>query len=772
MKNIHSLLRRQLKKQFGSPESPDRELEEFLSMINDAYWEFDSDREMLERSLDLSSQELAKANESLQAETQERKRTEEALKENLAQVEKKSRYETIINLVTTSIHQSIDLQEVLENAVDVMSRNIEGVDNISIYLVEEQDAVMKAYRGLPDWFVERVASIPHPKGFTWKTILDGKPRYVADADKDTVIGPAGKELGTKSYLSMPIEFEERVIGCINVNSMELNAFDQEELTLLEIVAKQIEVAYKNAQQAAELTKTNALLKKEIAERKQAEEALKENLERYVILTENPFILISESTSLGHFAYLSPNHKDILGYEPEELVGRNILEHVHPDDLAGANSSFQMAMSTLGVGRGEFRYRHKNGQWRWLEAQGKGYRTARGEIRGILISRDITDRKRAEEELIKSQKLESIGALAGGIAHDFNNLLTGIMGNISITKMLVNEEAKSYKRLVEAENACLKAKTLTGQLLTFSKGGSPVKKIIRLEDLIRDWTEFVLRGSNVKAYYTLSKDLWRVNADEGQMSQVIQNLTMNANEAMPKGGKVRITARNVEIEQGSVIPLSAGNYIVIEIEDTGIGIREDYLLKIFDPYFTTKEKGSGLGLTTVYSIINNHEGYITVESKIGVGTKFLIFLPAAGIEAQSKDIDELELLRGKGKILVMDDEETVREVVREIIEYLGYEPDLAKDGSEATQMYHAAINNASPYDAVILDLTVPGGIGGLETIEFILEVDPDAKVIVSSGYSNDPVMSNFEDHGFKGVITKPYNIGDVAKTLHEILSKEE
>ncbi len=339
-------------------------------------------------------------------------------------------------------------------------------------------------------------------------------------------------------------------------------------------------------------------------------------------------------------------------------------------------------------------------------------------------------------------------------------------------MLVNEEAKSYKRLVEAENACLRAKTLTGQLLTFSKGGSPVKKIIRLEDLIRDWSEFVLSGSNVRAEYSLSEDLWRVNVDEGQMSQVIQNLTMNANEAMPEGGKVRITARNVEIEQGSVIPLSAGNYIVIEIEDTGIGIREDYLLKIFDPYFTTKEKGSGLGLATVYSIINNHEGYITVESKIGVGTKFLIFLPAAGIEAQSKDIDELELLRGKGKILVMDDEETVREVVGEIIEYLGYEPDLAKDGSEATQMYHAAINNASPYDAVILDLTVPGGIGGLETIEFILEVDPDAKVIVSSGYSNDPVMSNFEDHGFKGVITKPYNIGDVAKTLHEILSKEE
>jgi len=297
------------------------------------------------------------------------------------ELSKRNRYETIISTVTRSVHQSIELQEVLENAVDAMTKNIGGVEHVAIHLVEGEEAVIKAYRGHPDWFIERVRRIPYPKGFTWKTIIEGKPSYCPDVDQDTFIGPAGREVGTKSYLSMPVHLEGKTVGCINVHSFQKNAFDEEELKLLEIVARQIEVAINNARQA---------------------ELVRESEVRYRTLVENTYDLIIETNAEGLFLYASPKHKDLLGYEPSELVGTPIFDNIHPDDLWTVVAEYQRAVKNLSSGHMIFRFRHKNGEWRWLESGGRPFQTVTGEARGIISSRDITERKRAEEALINNE----------------------------------------------------------------------------------------------------------------------------------------------------------------------------------------------------------------------------------------------------------------------------------------------------------------------------------------------------------------------------------
>ncbi|MGE5444011.1 MAG: PAS domain S-box protein [Ignavibacteriales bacterium] len=584
----------------------------------------------------------------------EQKRAENALKENVAQLSKKSRYETIISTVIRTVHRSINLDEVLENAVDAMSRNIDGVDNVSIYMVEGQEAVIKAYRGYPQWFIERVGRIPYPRGFTWKTIIEGRPTYCADVERDEVIGSAGREMGTKSYVSMPIPYGGKAVGAININSLQKNAFNEEELKLLEIVAQQIEIAINNAQQA---------------------KLLNESRERYRILIEHTYDLIVEADTYGHFLYVSLNHKQVLGYESDELIGKSMFEHIHPDDRSAVMVEFQRARLSHSSGYSIFRYRHKNGEWRLLESTGKPYQTATGEIRAVIASRDITEHRRMEEELLKAQKLESIGVLAGGIAHDFNNLLTSIMGNISLAKMHSNPEDKVYKRLDDTEKACLQAKRLTQQLLTFSRGGTPVKKLCSIEQIIRDSVTFTLRGSNIKSEFSIIEDnLWDAEVDEGQIAQVLTNLVINAEQAMPEGGVIRIKAENISlgespIHNGNTMLLPNGRYVRITIEDDGTGIPEEHLAKIFDPYFTTKQ---GLGLSTAYSIIKNHNGYIDVESHLGRGTKFYIYIPASDKEVpKESDLREKPTV-GKDRVLVMDDEKMIREITERMLDLIGYE----------------------------------------------------------------------------------------------------
>jgi signal transduction histidine kinase/ActR/RegA family two-component response regulator len=448
--------------------------------------------------------------------------------------------------------------------------------------------------------------------------------------------------------------------------------------------------------------------------------------------------------------------------------------VHPDDLERVT---QEVTSYSGKeGREDFVHKPyriitKDGETKWLDDMTFIRRNAKGDIthyQGIVL--DITERKRLEEELLRAQKLESVGLLAGGIAHDFNNILTIIMGNISLAKTDLAQGDDPSELLTEAERASKRAQTLTKQLLTFAKGGAPVKEITSLKDVIKETSLFVLRGSKSRCEFSIAEDLWPADVDIGQISQVMNNIVINANQAMPEGGTILISAENLVINESLDFSIKPGRYIKVSIQDQGVGIAEKHLANIFDPYFTTKQEGSGLGLATTYSIIKKHEGHITMESQLGVGTTFHIYLLASDKAVPEKE--EVKLIKGHGRVLVMDDEASLRKMVGRMLEKLGYESKFAKDGAEAIRMVKEAKEAKKPYDAVILDLTVPGGMGGKEAINKLLEIDPELKAIVSSGYSDDPVLANFKEYGFKGMMPKPFESRSLGKVLHEVLKGDK
>ena len=392
-----------------------------------------------------------------------------------------------------------------------------------------------------------------------------------------------------------------------------------------------------------------------------------------------------------------------------------------------------------------------------------------------VIEDITERKQIEEEILKSSKLESIGLLAGGIAHDFNNILTAIMGNISLAKSKVGPGSESYRRLTEAEKASSRAQDLTQQLLTFSKGGAPIRKAASIAELLKESARFVMSGSNVRCNFSIANDLLPADIDEGQISQVINNLVINAQESMSGGGIITIRAENVTVggQTGMTgMSLTDGKYIKITISDQGTGIQDDYIDKIFDPYFTTKQHGSGLGLTTTYAIVKKHDAYISVKSQMGVGTTFSIYLPASIGRQEIKKVIVEKSSAGCGRVLLMDDEEIIRDVAGSMLLHLGYDVDFAKDGDEAIYRSRKAAESGTPFDVIIMDLTIPGGMGGKDAVPQILAIDPKIKAIASSGYSNDPIMAEFKKYGFSAIVPKPYKLEDLKNVLQQVTSGDQ
>lgn len=392
---------------------------------------------------------------------------------------------------------------------------------------------------------------------------------------------------------------------------------------------------------------------------------------------------------------------------------------------------------------------------------------------LAIVRDITDRKKLEEQLRIAQKLDSLGILAGGIAHDFNNLLQSIVSNIDMAKIQAEKNSPIIPYLDRALSGFDKASSLTNQLLTYAKGGQPKKELIQLKDLILNWVEFSTSGSNVTFQVNVQPDLWPIEADSGQLNQVISNLIINAKQAMPNGGQLTITINNLQVQQNLPSFLKPGNYILISVADQGAGISQENLNKIFDPYFSTKSKGSGLGLTTAFSIIKNHGGLIFAESEIAKGTTFKIYLPAIPDATPAlTNTEKTAERKSSGRVLIMDDSQEIIDTTRKMLEYLGFQVASAAEGQKAVELYREAKEQGTPFRFLILDLTVQGGMGGKEAIQRIKEFDPDAIALVASGYSNDPILTEPEKFGFSGRLGKPYMFEDLKKVIQKILPQNE
>src|SRR3990167_6907339 len=518
--------------------------------------------------------------------------------------------------------------------------------------------------------------------------------------------------------------------------------------------------------------------RDINNRKSIEKALFEEKERLSVTLSSIGDGVIATDTEGNVVLINRIAERLTGWSHAEAMGRFIedvffIVNVESGEKEASPVSKAInANNIVGLESGTVLITKGREGCRYVSASSSPIRDRDGIIIGVvLVFRDITELKKLEEELLKVQKLESIGVLAGGVAHDFNNLLTSIMGNISLSSLPDISDEKVKQRLFQALKACHKAKDLSTQLLTFSKGGALENRTVTsLEKVIRETANFTMSGSNIDFKFVVANNLWSVEIDEGQISQVISNMLINAAQAMTNEGKITIKIENAEAKKEKGIPLEDGKYVKTTITDEGIGIPKEYLSRIFDPYFTTKQAGTGLGLSTSYSIIKKHGGYITVESELHVGTKFVVYLPAKGSPVSVEVKSDPSIKQGRGRILIMDDKIEVREAAGEMLSHIGYEVEFAKDGSEALKHYKRAKMEGEPFDMVIMDLTVPGGMGGKEAIEKLLLYDPGVKAIVSSGYSSDPILEKYKKYGFKGVLPKPYEMGKLSDVLYGVLAE--
>jgi PAS domain S-box-containing protein len=514
---------------------------------------------------------------------------------------------------------------------------------------------------------------------------------------------------------------------------------------------------------------------DITERKRMEVALLESDERFAQLAEQSGTFIWEVDAQGLYTYASPVVEKVLGYRPDELINRMHFYDLHPKSdrdsfKTNALGAFQRKEAFTNFVNAA---QAQDGRAVWLVTTGQPLLNADGSLRGYRGSdTDITARTQKEAEQQKIDQLQSIGTLAGGIAHDFNNILLGIFGNISIAMDVLSQAHPSYAPLAEAEKSMNRAVRLTTQLLTFAKGGAPVKEHIGLGEMVEEVARFDLTGSNVSLAYHHAEDLWPVDADKGQLQQVISNLVINARQAMPAGGILTITMENAELLPEAFPGLSAGRYVKATVQDAGSGIEPNVISHIFDPYFTTKQTGNGLGLATAWSIINKHNGHIGVVSLIGKGTTFTFYLPASTspqpMESKPPAAECPAPVR-PAKILVMDDEEMVCDLVVKMLTRFGYSASTSHSGQEAIALYRQALEAGASFDLVIMDLTIPGGIGGKEAVKDLLAIDPNVRAIVSSGYADDPVMANPTKYGFKGTVAKPYTARALRETVARALA---
>ncbi|GJL55309.1 MAG: hypothetical protein NPIRA02_24410 [Nitrospirales bacterium] len=509
--------------------------------------------------------------------------------------------------------------------------------------------------------------------------------------------------------------------------------------------------------------------------------------RFQFLAENITDVIWVMTLDGsRFSYMSSSVERVLGYSKDEALRLSLKDLLTPEALNVAHMVIneEMAIEQQGTANPsrfrtlELEHRCKDGSRIVAEIQASFIRNERGGAIGFVgVTRDVTERKKIEDarrrmdsQALRSQKMEAIGTLAGGIAHDFNNLLTGVLGNISLAKHVLPDNSSESRFLRMAESESVRAKELSQQLLAFAKGGDPITQVTSLEGLVRNTVEFSLSGSAVAREYVFEEPLRYVEVDVGQLSQVIQIIVMNAVESLSHDGHLTVQWDNVVLDDASAssVPVPSGPYVKISFSDNGVGIDPDNLARVFDPYFTTKPDHYGLGLTSAYTIMSKHQGHVMIESTVGAGTCVSLYLPACSEGAMVESPSTIAKKNGSGKVLVMDDEESIRVLASEMLRTCGYHFEMAKNGEEAVRLYQQAKETDTPFSAVILDLTVPGGLGGKETMVQLLQIDPDVKAVVSSGYSNDPIMAHYQRFGFHAVMTKPYSLMELSDVMYRVV----
>jgi PAS domain S-box-containing protein len=509
---------------------------------------------------------------------------------------------------------------------------------------------------------------------------------------------------------------------------------------------------------------------DITARKQSEEAIAAEKERLAVTLRSIGDAVIATDVHGNIVLMNKVAETLTGWPSGEAVGRplsevfdvvNELSREHMENpvekVLSSDNIIELANHSLLVSR--------DGAERVIADSGAPIRDQKGAIIGVvLVFRDVTEKQRFMDAIQRTAKLDALGVLAGGIAHDFNNMLAGIFGFIDLARS-VSREAQTRAYLEATLATMHRARALTQQLLTFAKGGSPIQKITSLSPLIQEAATFALSGSKSACRFLLAEDLWPCNIDKNQIAQVIDNIVINAQQAMPNGGDIEISAENVPQGGKGHSQLARGDYVRVSIKDSGIGIPKDILPRIFDPFYTTKTKGHGLGLSTCHSIITRHGGCIEVESEPANGSTFHVYLPASSDAVVANGISTTKH-KGSGTIIVVDDEEVVRNAIQRMCEALGYTVVAMSDSKEAIEFYLSETRAKRRFAAMILDLTIRGGMGGMETVAEIRKLNKEIPIFVVSGYSENAVMKNPVEFGFNASISKPFTIAELSETLEK------
>jgi two-component system cell cycle sensor histidine kinase/response regulator CckA len=626
---------------------------------------------------------------------------------------------------------------------------VSEMDSGGIYIVNEGTGALELqyHCGLSPRFVASAACYPTGSP-SFQVAIDGKPVYMHYVQMPVPVLSERDQEGLRAIAVIPFRHDGHVIGSLNLASHTVDEMPAQAKILLEIIASQI---------GSEVGRLSALT------------ALHASEARYRSIVENMNDEMLIIDFAGNILDVNDNACQVLGYTRAELIGLNLSAI----DSASDASHFQRRVAHL-IEKGSLifdgEHRRKEGS---LVAVNVSARIVSREKQGIIqcFVRDISAIRKMEIELARKQKLEALGILAGGIAHDFNNLLGGVFGFMDLARMSMQPGDPAINYLDEALAGFEQAKNLSQQLLTFAKGGSPVKRTVRVADIIRGCSTLALSGSNIKVIAEIPESVSAVEADQHQLAQVFSNLLINARQAMPNGGTITVTADNRTYDGAGTIPLSAGAYVAVAIRDEGVGIPEKIIDRIFDPFFSTKQQGSGLGLSICFSIVKRHGGHIEVSSIAGIGSVFTVWLPAtAQTQLKMAGAPDLPSFKGTGRILVMDDEPAIRAMASAILRSAGYDVVAVANGESAVETYRSALEAQSPFDLQILDLTVPGGMGGEKTMAELQKINPDVIAIVSSGYADSSLLADFEGHGFAAMIPKPYMVNELLAVVTKALGK--